>query len=354
MPNADLQALAQVPKATTGKRKINTLRWLSWLCVALSPWLILAANWLYYAFQPRQWSCAGWWQCTVQGAQWGVELLIMLVVEYFACLLCAAVLNVLDYVRHRRTASRLRVVELVLLTLPIWAWVFAVPGQLRSAWHEHEKAPFVPVLQAVHTTRMPYAELAAAVAKLDSAPASVRNDLPNFSWALSDARLRLQQLEQLRAQHAHPLPADQDVAPIRLCFHMQPQPVDGVEWRLIAWQNVEDYDVFEALGTREALAHGVTQHDGCSALVNTSPLATALRAGHTLLLIENSQVWFLTSSAPDFQLRPVADVSSSSLALVLTALPPNYAQTLSARGKKGASSKRVTPESGTGGENKYP
>lgn len=267
---------------------MTLLRIWSWIFIFASPFLIALYLFIEEQFKPPAPSC-NHMACVGKG----IGEFFLVVFVYAAFLLVGIIINLIDFIRTRRTASVWRKIEIFVFTAPIWLWVFAIPGVIQDMFEQKKidaLAPYAEVIDNHETAN--YDQLLIAIKMVNDAAHEIKNYFPNLNINLDYAHRKIDQINFINQNKQRKLPSDFSLNHFIFCIKDIGLEVPNERWRLNFYKK-DEFNELDALSDTEILISGETDNQGCSKVTDTLLLTSAIKNGKTLFLVVNSRVIFL-------------------------------------------------------------
>ncbi len=267
---------------------MTRLRIWSWLCIFASPLVIIFFGLSASIFFEDNDGCSVW-GCLA----WALMQIVILFFIYIIFLLIGIMLNVIDFIKIRKTASAWRKLEIIIFTTPIWLCGFAISGffQDHIEWNKiQDLEPYVETVKNYESVS--YGELLIAMDQLSSANPESLAHFPGLNSYLKDAQVRINQIDFINNNKTRAVPSDFSLDPFRLCIKDMALPSVNEPWRITFYKGNSEFHEMSVLSDSDFLITGNTDDTGCSKVVDTSALSVDVLNGNTLFFVIGSQVIF--------------------------------------------------------------
>lgn len=285
---------------------MTRLRLGSWLFIFASPLLIFCYKFIEAQFQPPAPSCN-----TMGCLGQGLGELFLIVFIYIVFLLIGILLNLIDFIKTRKSASTWRKVEIIVFTAPIWLWVFAIPATIQDM-REQQKiddlAPYVETIDNHETAN--YDQLLIAIKMVTNAEPEIKSHFANLGFNLQDAQLKVDQINFINENKQRKLPLDFSLKPFQFCMRDMGVVASNEAWRLTFYKEENEFNEFNVLSDSEELISGETDSQGCSEVTDASLLTSIIKNGNTLLMVVRSSVIFIDIELSNQTLIIQRDISN--------------------------------------------
>lgn len=294
---------------------MTRLRIGSWLFIFGSPLLIALYKLIETLFQSPS-NCSGM-GCLAIGL--GEFFLIMFI--YLAFLLIGILLNLIDFIKTRKTASAWRKFEIIIFTAPVWLWIFAIPRAIQNIVEQRKIDELFPYMQTItYYENANYDELLIAIEKVSSADPEITNNFPNLDLNLRYAKLMVSQIDFINKNKQRELPLNFALKPFQLCIRDMGTIASNEPWRFIFYKG-EGFNELNLLSDSEKLIFGETDSQGCSKVTDASLLTSIIKQGNTLFMVVGSRVIFIDVDLPTQTLTVERQLSTYHYEIDIQPLP---------------------------------
>jgi hypothetical protein len=293
---------------------MTLLRIWSWLFIFASPFLIALYLFIVEPFKPAP-SC-NHMACVGKG----IGEFFLVVFVYSAFLLIGIILNLIDFVRTRRTASVLRKIEIIVFTAPIWLWVFAIPTAIQEMVDRKnfdQLAPYMEVLENYSTAD--YDQLSTAISVMTDADPDIKNHFSSLDYYLKDATIRINQIDFIKKNKKRRFPSDFSINPFQLCIYDMGY-AGNMGWKITYFKKDGEFSELSILANSETLISGQT-NQGCSHVNDTSLLNPVIQNGQTLFVVIGSRVAFIEIDSTNHMLTIQHSISTDRYDIDIKPLP---------------------------------